>query len=115
MYGQVRNLYSDIMGKQQREQLCRNNGLNTEYIGNLYKRLPAIDDKAMHSAGRMLAALARYAYLNGMMWDYNIPLRDKIERYLSNHFMNDISIDTACSTLNISRSNVDTHNTTRNG
>ncbi len=104
MYGQVRNAYSDLAGRQQREELYRNNGLNAEYLGNLYERLPIIDDEAMHSAGRMLAALASYAYLNGLMWNYNLPLRDKIERYLSNHFMDDININTACYSLCVSRS-----------
>ena len=104
MYGQVRNRYSDSMGKQQRAQLYQDNDLNAEYLGKLYERLPIIDDDAMHLAGRMLAALASYAYLNGLMWDNHLPITEKIERYLRNNYMNNVNIDNACLTLNVSRS-----------
>lgn len=104
MYGQVREQARDLAGAQARETLCRDHGLDPEYISSLYERLPIVSQDEMHAAGRMLAALARYAYLNGLMWNMNAPLPLKIERYMSSYFMQPISIQSACETLNVSRS-----------
>ena len=104
MYGQVRNEAVDRNGLLQREALYRTNGLDRDHMTKLYEQLPFANEDAMLSAGRMMASIASFAYMNGFISDYNTPLAVKIKRYLESQYMNPITIDSACSFFNVSRS-----------
>ncbi len=106
MYGQVRNHDVDVKGKALRETLYSENGMNPGYMQQLYEKLPVIEDENMLSAGRMLASMANYAYLNGFIGDYSTPLTERVEKYIQMQYMNPINIDSACSFFNVSRSHL---------
>ena len=104
MYGQARNPNKREDGTIERLSLYREHRLDTEHMDVLYMRLPAVEEGAMISAGRMLVALTRYAYQNGQVWDQNLPLAEKVVKYLQTNFIYPISVDTACAALHVSRS-----------
>ena len=104
MYGQVRNESVDSLGKILREKLYRDYFLNQEEMNLLYEQLPYADESALLAAGRMMATIATFAYLNGFIFDSDTPLSIRVVRYIQLHFMNPISRSTACEFFNVSSS-----------
>lgn len=104
MYGQVRNEAVDMAGSKLREMLYRVYGLDPERMNQLYGQLPYADEQALLAAGRMMASIASFAYLNGFISDQNTPLAIRVARYVQVHFMNPITLDSACAFFNVSRS-----------
>ena len=106
MYGQVRLVTDDETTDARRQELCQTNGLDVEHMQSLYEELPVTTEEAMLSAGRMMANLARHSYLNGILADYDTPFPVRMRLYLENGFMNPITVDSACTFFNVSRSHL---------
>lgn len=106
MYGQVRNESIDIAGRYHRNKLYHTHDLDTQHMTQLYKQLPYADEEALLAAGRMMASIASFAYLNGFIADYSTPLAIRVQRYIQVHFMNPITLDSICSVFNVSRSSM---------
>lgn len=106
MYGQVRNENVDLEGRYHREKLYHTYKLDAKHMTHLYKHLPYADEQALLAAGRMMASIASFAYLNGFITDHSIPLAIRVQRYIQVHFMNPITLDSICSVFNVSRSSM---------
>ena len=103
MFGQAR--LSEIPDDANaRRDLYARLGLNAEVMDIKYHLLPVFSYSYMETAGRMLAALASYAHLKGLMKLKNMTLSENIREYIRLHFKENITPKQICDFFHISQS-----------
>lgn len=103
MFGQV-VIREEPQHPARRLALYRKHGLDRQHMESLYAQLPVLPLSMMHAAGKMLAALASYAYLNGLIEQRNISLAEELSQYINKNYHLPLTQQGVCSVFHISRS-----------
>lgn len=106
MYGQVRIADLSARSAPLRRELYARHGLDAQQMEALYAALAPVTMDKIHAAGRMLSALASYAYLSGLMHIRQTPLVQRVQEYIAGHYAQEISLESACQALGVSRSSL---------
>ncbi len=78
--------------------------LEREALMALYQQLPCIPDEKIQAARRLLHTISGYLYYKNLVQRREVPLVAQVERYISGHLTQPITIDDICGALTVSRS-----------
>ena len=90
-------------GRQEIMNNCRQYNLDPQKLDDLIAKLPDISEDYILSAAHILEAVASYLCLDKMITLKQQGLQAQIDKYITEHFTEDISVDTICKQFNIGR------------
>ena len=103
LFGHLFCYASRDAGRREIIRNCQKYGLDRGILNDLISELPDISEDYILSAVHILEAVASYLCLDRMITLKQQALRVKIDKYIAEHFTEDISASTLCQHFHIGR------------
>ncbi len=85
------------------EEKCRNYSIPIDQLKTAYFKKQFIDEKSIHAASQIMEACAAYLYLSRAVLLSEDSLPQRIDKYIGNHFGDNLSVECLCQRFDISK------------